>query len=371
MKIPQEPTIMQSPYSALESRAFWRTGVAGKTPATVSELYRPKFPISQDLKIATAGSCFAQHIARHLRKRGYNVIDSEPAPTHMPDSVAGKFGYGLFSARFGNIYAVQQLLQITEEALANDPLEEALAVWEMRGRFVDAMRPSVEPEGLDSPAEVMAHRAQHLGAVRRVLRSADIFVFTLGLTEGWRDRKTKTIWPTAPGTVAGSYDPELHEFHNAGFTEIFEQFERFRELVKEKNPNIKFLLTVSPVPLTATASDQHVLVATTYSKSVLRAVGGELAAKYDDVDYFPSYELVASPISRAEMYEPNLRTVRSDGVDTVMGQFFAAHGVVEADSPSGAAAESEDKRPGAYPELDAEEEALCDDILLDKFSPGA
>lgn len=366
---------MDSPYTELESRAFWRTAVAGKTPETVVDLYRPKFPISQDLKIATAGSCFAQHIARHLRRRDYNVIDFEPTPPHMPDSVAGKFGYGLFSARFGNIYAVQQLLQVAEEALNENPLDESLAVWEARGRFFDAMRPSVEPEGLDSPAEVMAHRAQHLEAVRRVLRSSDIFVFTLGLTEGWRDVKTKTIWPTAPGTVAGSYDPELHEFHNAGFVEIFEQFEAFRELVKQTNPNIKFLLTVSPVPLTATASDDHVLVATTYSKSVLRAVGGQLAAKYDDIDYFPSYELIASPLSRAELYEPNLRTVKSDGVDKVMGQFFAAHGGDETDHLSGTSeTEVKDQKPGAYPELEAEEaeeEALCDDILLDKFSPGS
>ncbi|QLC22731.1 GSCFA domain-containing protein [Parasphingopyxis sp. CP4] len=361
---------MRSPYSSLAPRAFWRNGVAGKNPSSVVDLYQPKFPISQDLKIATAGSCFAQHIARHLRLRDYNVLDLEPPSAAIPDSVAKRFGYRMFSARFGNIYAVQQLLQIAEETIGNTPLPESLVVWEAEGRYFDAMRPSVEPEGLDSAAEVMAHRQQHLHYVDRLFRLADIFVFTLGLTETWRDRESGTAWPTAPGTIAGSYDPDRHEFHNAGFAEILGQFEAFRTLIRRVNPEIKFLLTVSPVPLTATASDNHVLVATTYSKSVLRAVAGELAATHDDIDYFPSYELVASPLARAELYEPNLRTVRMDGVDMVMRQFFAAHGVETLDTDAAGPADS-DADTAAYPEIDADEEALCDDVLLEQFAPGS
>ena len=41
-----------------------------------------------------------------------------------------------------------------------------------------------------------------------------------------------------------------------------------------RTPKLRILLTVSPVPLTATAGDDHVLLATTYSKSVLRAGRG-------------------------------------------------------------------------------------------------
>ena len=47
------------------------------------------------------------------------------------------------------------------------------------------------------------------------------------------------------------------------------------------NPDLRFLLTVSPVPLTATASGQHVLTATTYSKSVLRSAAGFLSQNRD------------------------------------------------------------------------------------------
>ena len=93
------------------------------------------------------------------------------------------------------------------------------------------------------------------------------------------------------------------------------------------NPDLRFLVTVSPVPLTATATDEHVLVATTYSKSVLRSVAGALAMEFADIDYVPSYEIIASPWSKGAFYESNLRTVTAEGVSSVMRVFFAEHGM--------------------------------------------
>ena len=49
-----------------------------------------------------------------------------------------------------------------------------------------------------------------------------------------------------------------------------------RDLLRDYNENMRFILTVSPVPLVATAGSEHVLAATLYSKSVLRAVAGFL-----------------------------------------------------------------------------------------------
>jgi len=69
-------------------------------------------------------------------------------------------------------------------------------------------------------------------------------------------------------------------------------------------------------------SGQHVLPATVHSKSVLRAVAGELAESIAHVDYFPSYEIIASPPFRGSFYEPNQRGVVQTGVQHVMSQFF-------------------------------------------------
>jgi hypothetical protein len=91
--------------------------------------------------------------------------------------------------------------------------------------------------------------------------------------------------------------------------------------LKSINPNIRILLTVSPVPLTATATDQHVLSATVNSKSILRAVAGKLALQNNFVDYFPSYELISSHATRMNHFEDNLRSVKNESIKYVMDHF--------------------------------------------------
>ena len=100
----------------------------------------------------------------------------------------------------------------------------------------------------------------------------------------------------------------------------------FHEILRSLNPAARMLLTVSPVPLIATASPEHVLVATTYSKCVLRAAAGSLAERLPDCHYFPSFEIIASHPSRAMFFDPDLRTVSDRGVDFVMEHFFRAIG---------------------------------------------
>ncbi|WGI23061.1 GSCFA domain-containing protein [Amylibacter sp. IMCC11727] len=122
--------------------------------------------------------------------------------------------------------------------------------------------------------------------------------------------------------MAGSFDANVHVFKNYRYPEIVADFDHALVMMQGMNPDINVLLTVSPVPLTATASDDHVLAATTYSKSVLRSVAGDLAHGHDCVDYFPSYEVISGTPTKGMFYEQNLRSVAREGVDVVMGYFF-------------------------------------------------
>lgn len=349
---------MSSPYENRPKTSFWKTGLAEQTIESMSGLYKPKFIIGRQTRVATAGSCFAQHIARNMLARGYCIVDTEPPPPGLFGIEAQKYGFCLFSARFGNIYVVRQLLQLFDEALGRWTPKQA--VWEKNGRFFDAMRPSVEPGGLASAPQVLNHRTKHLAAVRRMFCESDILIFTLGLTEAWEHRTSGTIYATAPGTVAGSYESGEHQFRNFSSAEIYRDFVDFRERVHQVNPKMKFLLTVSPVPLTATASDQHVLVATTYSKAVLRAVAGQLKAEFEDVDYFPSYEIITNPLARGSFYSANYRSIAQAGVDAVMRVFFGAQ-----ENDKGY---QEVINPAALVRLPAaEDDVFCDDVLLEVF----
>ena len=368
---------MKSPYSELPPRNFWRSGVSEAHPLTVENLYVKKFPLAETDKIATAGSCFAQHVSNYLQKNGFSVMDVEPPPSVLSEDVAKSFGYKIYSARYGNIYTVRQLLQLARDAESGTV--DAADVWTKDGRFFDALRPNIEPDGFDSVEETLALRRHHLAKVRELFEQMDVLVFTLGLTEAWIDKRSGRVYPTAPGTIAGSYDPAIHAFHNFGFNEIHDDFVEFHDLIRKRNPNVRIILTVSPVPLTATAATDHVLIATTYSKSVLRSVAGALAQENDNIDYFPSYEMIASPWSKGFFFESNMRAVNSGGVAAVMRIFFDQHGGKprETRAPARAAAEGgrprmtwkERRKARQEKATQSAEDAVCEDLLLEAFAP--
>ncbi|MES2996859.1 MAG: GSCFA domain-containing protein [Verrucomicrobiota bacterium] len=352
-----------SPYENLPSSSFWRTGVANQVFPNISGLYKKKFPISTDTKIATAGSCFAQHISRYLRKNGFNVINREPPPPGLSEVNAMKFGYGMYSARYGNIYTTRQLWQLALEAFGKRTVRDDC--WRKDSGYVDALRPNVEPFGLSSPEEVRVHRQYHLKQVKALMLETELFIFTFGLTESWESKVDGTAYPTCPGTIAGTFDAEHYKFCNYSYNEVMNDFIGFYNFAKRQNPNLKFLITVSPVPLTATAGPHHVLQATTHSKSVLRAVAGSLADDYEDIDYFPSYEIITAPWTKGRFYAPNFRNVVEDGVDAVMRTFFAEHGD-RILPPGPGAIRTED--PGD--ECVSEDDAVCEELLLDAFGKG-
>lgn len=313
-----------SPYDGLEARAYWRTAVATRGPGRLRDLYRPRFAITRDMAVFTAGSCFAQHVHRALKAAGYRVIEGEPAPTGVPDDVAQRHFYGTFSARYGNIYNPRQFRQLLAEAAGD--FAPGHPVWSRDGRFYDALRPNVDPGGHASPASVALGRADHLRAVAAGVRQADVVVFTLGLHETWQDRASGAVYPTAPGVIA---DPPLGAqigFVSLGHDDIVDDVRGVLAHLRKLNPEVRLLLTVAPGPLVATAGGGHVLVASTAGKAILRAAVDTLLRRDRGIDYFPSYEIITNPAAKGVFYAANLRNPTAKGVSVVMGQFMAAHG---------------------------------------------
>lgn len=353
---------MSNPYQDLGPNAYWRPAVAEAGPHGLTALWSPKFRIRPRDRIVTAGSCFAQHIGRALSGRGYQWYDAEPAPTYLTPDDANRFNYGIFSFRTGNIYTPKMLLQWLH--LAFDAGEVPDEIWQQEGRFYDPLRPVIEPEGFASEDELRDARETTLAALRDAVTRAQVFVFTLGLTECWENRETGLQYAMCPGTTAGAtFDPDRHEFRNGGFRTLYKELQQALRLMRAKNPDIKVLLTVSPVPLTATASGEHVLTATSYSKSVLRAVAGQMQAELKFVDYFPSYEIITHPVFRGMFYGPNMRSVEKTGVDTVMGHFFA-----DQERVFGSVAPKKRKKIVAHVPDTSAEDVKCEEELLSAFA---
>lgn len=308
-----------NPYENLPTTAFWKLSVASKNMFDINGLWDPKFKIQPNQNVVTFGSCFAQHIGNALKARGFKWLSTELPPQGLSEKNAKSFNYNVFSARTGNIYTTSLLKQWTEWALGK--AEVPGEVWEKDARYYDPFRPQIEPNGFSSKEEMKQSQAQAITSFRQSIEKAHYFVFTLGLTESWL-HESGYEYPMCPGTVAGEFDSKQHKFKNQQFLEILQNLKTAIVMMREINPGIKFILTVSPVPLTATKSKNHVLIATMESKSILRAVAGQLAANNVFIDYFPSYEIINSPVFKGVFFEPNQRNVNLHGVNFVMDSFF-------------------------------------------------
>lgn len=335
-------------YAALPDECFWRRCL-DVPDFRLRDLYHPQVLIGPDEAVATAGSCFAQKIGRELRASSARFLDLEPVPHGMSAGTAAQLGFGLFSARYGNIYSTAQLLQLAEDAFADRLRDEAF--WEKEGRWFDGLRPRLEPGGFAARDLAREARRAHLMQVRRMLLDAGVFIFTLGLTERWEDGRTGTVWPICPSVVDPAFADPAHRFHNARIGEVVDELGRFIALVRDYNPGLRFLFTVSPVPLMATATGGHVLAATVRSKAVLRAAVDEVCAVHDGCDYFPSYEIATQNPRLRDAFGPDQREVREEVVAAIMDVFFAGQSGLR-------------RQAGVAPLAEDGAVEVCDEVLL-------
>ena len=356
------------PYKPLPPHNSWRRGVAEPSPSDVDPVVKFDVSIDPATKVATAGSCFAQHIARHLKVNGFNYYVVESGHPVLPEAVRLANNYGLFSARYGNIYTARQLLQLFQRAYGLfEPAEDC---WkEAEDVFLDPFRPTTQPGGFISETEMRLDREQHLACVRRMFETLDVFVFTLGLTECWVSSADGAVYPICPGVNGGQFQKSRHHFVNETVDDVVSEMSVFLMHLARVNPRAEVILTVSPVPLAATARrEQHVLTATTYSKSVLRVAAELLVSRFVHVHYFPSYEIITGSFSRGAYYAEDLRNVVENGVEHVM-RLFMKHGTSASGSLSPPQGEPVEH---PQPTKDAQQlaaqliEVECDEAALDR-----
>lgn len=356
---------MAHPYADKPGYCFWRRAIAPLEMDQVDPVVKGKFRITQADRVATAGSCFAQHIARHLAQSGFNYFVTETLNPFIPDGLAPEYNYGVFSARYGNVYTTRQFSQLLKRAYGLfNPIDD---VWRgPDGRFHDPYRPRIQPGGFASEREFRADREQHFAAVRRAVEECDVFVFTLGLTEAWVNRKDGAVYPLCPGTAAGEFDPARHEFVNFRMADVLADMREAVDFMRTRNPFVRFIVTVSPVALLATAEDRHVLVSTTHSKSVLRTACAELEADSDDVAYFPSYEIITGSFSRGAYFAPDMREVTQTGVKHVMRLFMKHYTTSQTTGTRQPPASQTDAAHAMARQIDEAVAVICDEEALDR-----
>ena len=311
-----------NPYSSLPDHRFWRKAVTSLPPYAIDPLVSTPFKIARHDRVATAGSCFAQEIAHRLQSSGYTYYLAERPPGDMSAAEAERRNYAMYSCRYGNLYTTAQFLQLIDRAYGR--FKPQLDYWTRPedGRFVDPFRPRIEPDGYATIDEMRADREQHLASVRDMLETMDVFIFTFGHTETWRHKPDGAILQLAPGVAGGEWDENVYEFYNMTVSEVVRDFLAAVDRIREVNPRVRIILSVSPVGIIATYEDRHVIVSNMAVKSILRAAADEVVRARPNIAYLPSYDLVNVSPNAARFYRDDTRRINPHGIDRTMKMFF-------------------------------------------------
>lgn len=252
-------------------------------------ILKPRFLFKRSDTAFTVGSCFARNIERYLDQFGLKVpmldftLPEGELEENRPQAIMNKYTPPSIYQEFKR---TADLFDATPEERKTHFAELML---EVSGGVVDLELGGRTPVTME---RALARREEVFQLFKHAF-TADVVVITLGLIECWWDNQgNRYVHPMPPIKELGRKN-ERFVFRQLHYQEAYDYIAKTIELVKERGrEDARILITTSPVPLNATFTDQDVLLANTYSKSMLRTVAGEIYRAYPHVDYFSSYESV-------------------------------------------------------------------------------
>lgn len=271
------------------------------------------FLLPQGGTIFTIGSCFARNIEKVLEDRGFKLPAVEVLET-VEDFKA--LGRGVL-----NNYGAPSIYNELKWAFEDDDSDD-VQFCAMGNGWVDLhLLSTMRPADL----ETVRMRRRALRDSYRSISRCDAVIITLGLSEVWFDTETGYYLNMAPRRALLRAFPERFELHVLSYSETLEYLQKAIDLIKTHGKEgIQVVVTVSPVPLTATYRASDVMVANSYSKSVLRTAAEELVQTHDFVHYFPSYESITLS-ERSAAYSDDEVHVTQEIVDLNVGRMVQAY----------------------------------------------
>lgn len=299
-------------------RPFWKQFYTTREPGQT-----PMALIDPGARFFTMGSCFANELRAELMSRGITVLPAvDPGLHPLFDERAKEVSsWGAWDERvqlqFYNTFSIRQ------------EFEKAFGLWEQAPNDYWEVRPLKQTPFWQDPyrrrvfapsLDAVRHITKSLDEkLRQAIQTADVFVFTLGLTEVWKKKDNLLVACAEPGYCGGGGQQECW-FHPSTYEENLANMRTVLKLLAAHRPNAQVYITVSPVSLGRTFQpDLDVAVANMASKSILRAVVASLVTEYPHLRYFPSYEMCIYDWEHAFCQDG--RHVQRSKVQEIMNQF--------------------------------------------------
>lgn len=242
--------------------------------------------ITHQTNLMSIGSCFSEHIGERLLDYKFPIVINPHGILFNPISIANS------------------LIQIIHnQQLVEDDIFYHNHRWQSffhHGRFAKADK-----------KDCLNAINQSIQTAHQQLQNLDFLILTFGTANVFEYKKTGQI-------VANCHKVPNTEFERKRLkiNDITTAFQPIFNELKTINPNLKIILTVSPV--------RHIrdgLVENQRSKSTLLLAADELAKAYDFIIYFPSYELIIDDLRDYRFYKEDMIHPSKVAVDYVWNYF--------------------------------------------------
>ncbi|HSK40897.1 MAG TPA: GSCFA domain-containing protein [Arenibaculum sp.] len=292
--------------------------------------HKPKFLLDRTAPVFTIGSCFARNVENTMLSHNLPLLlkhHGVPAEEYQSwDEVTGRgggVGRGQLSRGAFNKYSVHSMSHELKRVLLDEQCPDEGLI-QLSGDLWFDPHASMLRNG---PFQATLTNRKRIEAAMKEIRNARVMFMTLGLTETWIDAASGLAMNTHPGANWLMRMGDRFHFVDYGFDGIMSEMVGMIELVRETcHRDMRFIVTVSPVPLASTFKDADVIVANSGSKATLRAVAEELYRRYDYVDYFPSYEIVMNTARPFAWHDDQLHVsaaVVKEITETFVGLYYA------------------------------------------------
>jgi hypothetical protein len=198
-----------------------------------------------------------------------------------------------------------------------------------------------------------------------MFRESEFFVFTLGLTEGWRSRRDGAVFPLAPGVTAGEYDESLHEFVNFDVADTIADLRSFLAGLRTVNPRVRVLLTVS-----TGAADRHLRTQARADGDDVQQIRAAGRGRYPGPGtglggLLPIVRDHHRSFNGGAYYQDDAREVTDAGVAHVM-RCFARHYLARTTDSADAIGDAEGLESAAV--VRSRADIVCDEEAIDQVS---
>jgi hypothetical protein len=235
------------------------------------------WPINHQHKLLLIGSCFTENIGEKLKKHKFSVIENPHGILFNPVSVAD---------------AIDDYIQNKEYSKTDlFYLNEAWHSWKHHSRF----------SGL-TEAEALEKINGSISQCHSYLKKADYAFITLG--SAWVYRLTEKALNGIPGAVAANNHKAPADWFKRELlknAELSSELEVMVSKLLQFNPGLKVIFTISPV--------RHLregVIDNNRSKALLIQAVHELTEQWEQVYYFPAYELVLDDLRDYRYYSEDL-----------------------------------------------------------------